>query len=105
MDDVLHKGMLLTPHVKYIRVPAYKWLYGRARIERMIYQHYTGEAEGDVADANIPGVLNCLNYQSHPTSVSVIKRHEEVAVRLRRDRERHRVGAGEGIGDRLLQQR
>ena len=29
-----HKGMLLTPHVKYIHVPAYKWLYGRARIEQ-----------------------------------------------------------------------
>ena len=84
VDDVLHRGMLLTPHVKYLHVPAYKWLYGRARIEKMVYRHYVNDP-GNVADANIRGVLSCLNYGVRPTDVGVLGRHEAVAARLRKE--------------------
>lgn len=82
VDDVFHRGMR-TPHVKYVHVPAYKWLYGRARIERMILSHYEGTSGDErIEHADIQGVLSCLHYETRPTDASVIRHHEGISVRL-----------------------
>jgi hypothetical protein len=86
VDDILHQGMLLTPHVKYLHVPAYKWMYGRARIEKLLAESQSKALDMPMPMAiDIPKVVGCMSHTTRPTDISVVMRHTAVAARLRKE--------------------